>query len=392
MKIIIKTLEGLEPILAEELKSLLVTDIKILRRAVECEGNWAHIYKCNYQLRTALRVLVPIKSAQVYNNESLYEAIESIDWTAYIREGADFAIDSVVSGEIFTHSKWVVYKAKDAIVDQLRDKYEKRPNINTDDPDIRISLHIQGTQLTVLLDSSGKSLHLRNYKYRNYKAPLNEVLAAGIIKLSGWDHVKILHDPMCGSGTFITEALMQAANIPAGKFIESFAFEKWPEYYEEVWTKVKNSANESIVNPDTEFIASDITPYAVRDVKKNLQKFPFKEKVKIFERDFFKTHGHSNRILFMNPPYNKRVELDDDHSFYKSIGDALKTYWKGSTAWLISGNLEAMKSFGLRSTEKHTLFNGGIESKLYKFELYEGSKKSKHSKPDYRSDRSGNQH
>ena len=337
MKIIIKTLEGLESILAEELESLFVSDIKILRRAVECEGNWAHLYKCNYQLRTALRVLMPIKNTDVYNNESLYDAIYSIDWTAYIKEGAEFAIDSVVSGETFTHSKWVVYKTKDAIVDQLREKYEKRPNINTDDPDIRISIHIQGTKLTVLLDSSGKSLHLRNYKYRNYKAPLNEVLAAGIIKMSGWDHKTILHDPMCGSGTFITEALMQAANIPSGKFIESFAFEKWSEYYDEVWTKVKETANEAIINPDTEFIASDLLPYAVRDVKKNLQKFPFKEKVKVFERDFFKTHGHSDRILFMNPPYNKRVELNDDHEFYKLIGDALKTFWQGSSVWLISG-------------------------------------------------------
>ena len=225
MKIIVKTLEGLEPILAAELESLMLTDIKILRRAVECEGNWAHLYKCNYQLRTALRVLMPIRECQVYNNESLYDAVYGIDWSAYIREGATFAIDSVVSGDIFTHSKFVAYKSKDAIVDQLREKYEKRPSIDTQNPDIRINIHIQGTQLTVLLDSSGKSLHLRNYKYRNYKAPLNEVLAAGIIKMSGWDHKKILHDPMCGSGTFITEALMQAANIPAGKHIESFAFE-----------------------------------------------------------------------------------------------------------------------------------------------------------------------
>jgi putative N6-adenine-specific DNA methylase len=382
MKIIIKTLEGLEPVLAKELEALYVTDINILRRAVECEGNWAHLYKCNYQLRTALRVLLPIKTAQVYNQESLYDAVYSIDWSAYIREGATFAIDSVVSGETFRHSKFVVYKSKDAIVDQLREKYDKRPSINTDDPDIRINIHIQEQDLTILLDSTGKSLHLRNYKYRNYKAPLNEVLAAGIILMSDWDQKQILHDPMCGSGTFITEALMQAANIPSGKFIESFAFEHWPEFHNEIWDKIKASADDAIINPDTEFIASDLAPYAVRDVKKNLQKFPFKEKVKIFERDFFKTHGHPDRILFLNPPYNKRVELDDDQEFYKAIGDALKTFWQGSNAWLITGNLEAMKSFGLRPSERHTLFNGGIESKLFKFEMYEGSRKSKHDKVD----------
>lgn len=378
MRIIVKTLEGLEEVLAKELESLYVTDITPLRRAVECEGNWAHLYKCNYQLKTALRVLLPIKTLHVNSDQELYDAVFSIDWTAYMSEKSTFAIDAVTSGDIFTNSQYVTYKTKDAIVDQIREKCGERPSINTKNPDIRINIHIQSTQLTILLDSSGKSLHLRNYKLRNYKAPLNEVLAAGIIMMSDWDYKRILHDPMCGSGTFVTEALMQAANIPGGFFIEQFAFEKWPEYHAEIFEKIKETARDQIINPDTEIIASDLSAYAVRDVKKNLQNFPFREKVKVYNRDFFKTHGHSDRILFMNPPYNKRVELEDDLEFYKMIGDALKTFWQGSTAWIISGNPEAMKSFGLRPSMKKTLFNGGIESKLFKYELYEGSKKQKY--------------
>lgn len=374
-------MEGLEQILADELQDLNLSNIKILRRAVSCEGNVSQLYRCNYQLRTALRVLVPMVSFEAFDEEELYDACRSIEWDRFMTHKTSFAIDSTVSGNVFKHSQYVIYKIKDAIVDQFRENGFDRPNINTKNPDIRFNVHVRENEISILLDSSGKSLHLRNYKIRNYKAPVNEVLAAGLIKLTGWDHAKTFHDPMCGSGTFVTEALMQAGNIPAGKYIEKFAFQKWPDFQREIWQAVKSAADNAIINPDVEIVASDLSAYAVRDVKKNLQKFPFKEKVKTYQRDFFKTHGNPNSILIMNPPYDKRVSVDNIYEFYSNIGNALKQFWKGSEAWVLSGNSDAMKKFGLRPSVKHPIYNGGIESKFYKFELYEGSKKSKYNNP-----------
>lgn len=375
MQFIIKTLEGLEEVLAQELSELQLSDIKILRRAVSCTGSWAQLYKCNYELRTALRVLVPIKRFELQTQEDLYNAVQSIKWKDYIPKNKSFAINGTVSGELFKHSQFAIYRTKDAIVDQLTDEYDKRPKVSPKDPDILVDIHLNNTTLSLSLDSTGRSLHIRNYKYRNYKAPLNEVLAAGIIALSGWDGTQTFHDPMCGSGTFVTEALMIAANIPASKFNANFAFQNWTEFHPEIWNLVKESGDARIKHPKSKLFASDINPMAVRDTKKNLQKFPFKEHVKVFERDFFTLPPKSGTCLFMNPPYNKRIEMQDIHAFYKKIGDTLKTKWAGSQAWLISSNNEAMKHFGLRSSKRIHLNHGGTEAKLYNFEIYEGSKK-----------------
>jgi len=378
MKITITTLQGLENVLAKELSDLNLTNITVGNRVVECEGSWAQVYKCNYQLRTAIRVLLPIRNFEIHNEDDLYDAIASIEWKPYIRKKDTLAITAVVFSENFTNSRYVTYKAKDAIVDQLRDNHGYRPDIELKNPDTLIHLFIKHDQLIVSLDSSGQSLHLRNYKERFYKAPLNEVLAAGMIQLSEWDKKKTFIDPMCGSGTLITEALMIASNIPAGYYIEEFGFERWPEFYPDIFKMVKDNAKEAIHAPEASIHGSDLNSYAVRDSRKNLQRLPFRENVKLFERDLFKLPSLSNCHIMMNPPYDSRIELDDIHDFYNSIGDCLKNFWQGSDAWVFTSRRDAMKSFGLRSTRKFTLDNGGQEAKLYKFELYAGSKKSKH--------------
>lgn len=379
MEIVVKTLEGLEEVCAKELESLQLSNIEILNRAVKCEGNWAQLYKCNYCLRTAMRVLVPIKSELIYTQDDLYTLGRSIDWSEYIPKKRTFAISGTINGDLFPHSRFPVFRLKDAIVDQLSEEQGYRPNVDPRKPDVAIDLYINAdNEVAISLDSSGKSLHLRNYKYRQYKAPLNEVLAAGIIKLSGYDGTQVFQDAMCGSGTLLTEALMISANIPAGKFIHRFAFQNWSNYYSDIWNGVKEIANAGIRHPEAELIGSDLNAMAIRDVKKNLQDFPFKERVSLFQRDFFKTNGHPDRLLIMNPPYDKRIATENVDQFYRQIGDALKTFWQGSTAWIVTSNLSAMKSFGLRPSQKVTLNNGGLESKLYKFELYEGSKKAKH--------------
>lgn len=380
MKFLIKTLEGLESVLAKELESIMLSDIQVLRRAVSCSGNWAQLYKCNYLLSTALRVLVTLEEFELSNQDDLYSSIRSIDWKNYIPKNKTIAINGTVSGELFNHSQFAIYRTKDAIVDQLLEVYGKRPNVNTDKPDVLIDIYIRDNKLVVSLDSSGRSLHIRNYKYRQYKAPLNEVLAAGILAIAEWDGNKDFHDPMCGSGTFVTEALLKCARIPASYFNPKFAFQNWTEYHEEIWKAVKESADALIQHPEIRISASDINPLAVRDVKKNLQKFPFREKIRIFQQDFFRMEGRPGVSLFINPPYNKRISVDDPFAFYKSIGDALKSNWKGSEAWIITANIDAMKHLGLHATNKHTLNHGGTEARLLNYTIYEGSKKSKYKK------------
>lgn len=378
MKITITTLAGLESVLYKELSNLNVSNIQVGQRAVTCEGSWSHVYRCNYLLRTAIRVLLPIKECTIENEDALYEAAHTVDWSAYIKPKSKMAIKSVVNGEQFTNSRYVLYKVKDAIVDQLSERHNFRPRIDPKQADVLINVHIKGDALTISLDTSGRSLHLRNYKERAYKAPVSEVLASGILLLSEWEKEKDLVDPMAGSGTFITEGLMQAANMPAGYYIEEFGFEKWDEFYPDIFKSVKETANDQIRSPECTLYASDLNSYAVRDVRKNMQRFPFKEKVKIFQRDFFKMPPRKDTHMIMNPPYDSRLKVADINDFYKQIGDSLKNFWAGSTAWVLTNRMDAMKHFGLHSSAKYTLDNGGKPAKLYKFEMYEGSRKKKH--------------
>ena len=377
MKIVVTTLQGLESVLAKELHDLNLQNIKISKRAVECEGTWSQVYKCNYYLRTAIRVLLPIEEFQVNNEQELYDAVYSIEWNRYIKEDNTIAIKTVANSSVFNNSRFLTYKAKDAIVDYLRDKHNFRPSVDTKNPDNQIHLFINDHRMIVSMDSSGQSLHLRNYKERFYKAPLSEVLAAGIIMLSDWNEEDTFYDPMCGSGTLVTEALMIASRLPAGYFRASFGFEKWADYHPEIFKSIKETARERIQEPACSFKGSDFNKFAVRDLKKNLQRLPFKEKVEVFQRDFFKTSAHKSHHVVMNPPYDKRVEQKGLKEFYKMMGDQLKNHWQGSQAWIFTTRQDAMKSFGLHSSKKYTLDNGGDEAKLYKFEIYEGSKKEK---------------
>lgn len=377
MKLVIKTMEGFEEILREELEELHLQNINLLKRGVECEGNWAQLYKCNYLLRTAIRVLVPIATFEIESQEEFYQALRTIDWARYIADGQTFAVRSTVFGEIFSNSLFVTYRCKDAIVDQLSEEKNYRPNVDIENPDIVINIHLHMNKLSVALDSSGRSLHLRNYKQRSYKAPLNEAFAAGILKLAKWDKKQTFYDPMCGSGTFTTEALMSAANIPAGMFIEKFSFENWPEFHADIWQSVKEAAQAAIHPPEGEIIASDIHSYAVRDLRKNLQMLPHRKMVTIKEEDFLRSKGDSKGIIFLNPPYDKRIKVRNVTQFYRTISDHLKQEWQGSSVWILSGNGQAMKSFGLKHSAKLTLDNGGIPAKLYNYELYAGSKKAK---------------
>lgn len=371
-----KTLSGLEPALAAELKALGATGIRELKRAVTFDGDLRMMYRANYELRTALRILMPIYSFPAYNERNLYEGIREIDWSELMRVDDTLAVDAITQGEVFRHSQYAGLLTKDAVVDQFRERYDRRPNVNTAAPTLRINVHIQGTHCDVSLDASGDSLHRRNYRRDTVDAPLNEVLAAGMILLSEWNGKSNFVDPMCGSGTLPIEAAMIATHTPSQVKRESFGFFRWNDFNRKLWQEVKKEADDKIQIPDCQIFAFDKDNRARNATSINLMSAGFDAIVRTDKISFEKLEPPSAAgTLITNPPYDERLKMDDIAAFYKSIGDNLKQRWAGWDAWLISSNRDALKHVGLRPSRKITLFNGALECSFQKFELYEGTKR-----------------
>ncbi len=371
-----KTLSGLEPALAAELKTLGATGIRELKRAVAFDGDMRMLYRANYELRSVLRVLIPIHSFPAYNEKNLYEGIREIDWSQYMRVDDTLAVDAVTQGEVFRHSQYAGLLTKDAIVDQFRERYQRRPNVNTVAPNLRINIHVQGTHCDVSIDASGESLHRRNYRRDTVEAPLNEVLAAGMILLSGWNGQGNFVDPMCGSGTIAIEAAMIGTHTPPQIKRESFGFFRWPDFNRKLWEEVKNEADARIQPFEFQIFASDKENRARNAVGINTMAAGLENVVRIDRIPFEKlVPPEVPGVLITNPPYDERLKMDDIAAFYKSIGDRLKQQWAGWDAWMISSNREALKQVGLRASRKITLFNGALECSFQKFELYEGTKR-----------------
>lgn len=373
-----KTMFGFEGVLAKELRKLGALNIEEGVRSVSFEGDMGFMYKANLCLRTAIKIIKPIHSFTVRNEEELYKKIYAFDWTEYLTPHTTFAIDTTVNSENFTHSLYVSQKVKDAIVDKFRDLDGIRPDVDIKFPDLRINIHIQKEHCNVSLDTSGRSLHQRGYKTATNIAPINEVLAAGLLLLSGWDGQSDFLDPMCGSGTILVEAAMIACNIPVNINRKEFAFEKWPDYDQELFDKIV----ESCLNKTREFhfkIAGyDKAPSAIRKAQDNIENANLSEYIKVGQFNFFETEKavDSHLHILFNPPYGERLDIDME-DFYKNIGDTLKNHYAGTDAWLITSNLEALKFVGLRPSRKIKVFNSHLESRLVKYVMYEGSKKAK---------------
>ena len=312
------------------------------------------------------------------NEQALYSQIYRLPWEKLISETQTIAVRAVLNSDQFTHTQYISQKTKDAICDRLRHKFDWRPSVDTRNPDHEIQIHIRGNDLTVGLNSSGDSLHKRGYRTEKGIAPMSEVLAAGIIQLTGWDGKTPVYDGMCGSGTLAIEAALFAMNIPSGVLREKFGFMNWPQYDEELFEKVKQGAIDRINEDPPEMYASDISPNAARKAKNNLANAQISDIVKCFTKDFLKTEKPATRgVLVMNPPYGERLNQDDNQEFYKEIGDKLKADFDGWDCWIISSEMRALKSVGLRSSKRITLFNGPLECRLVKYEMYRGSKKEK---------------
>ncbi|TRZ43775.1 THUMP domain-containing class I SAM-dependent RNA methyltransferase [Robertkochia solimangrovi] len=378
-KMLAKTMHGMEEILEKELKQMGAINVEKGIRSVSFEGDLGFMYKANLSLRTAIKILKPMKSFFIRSEQDLYNRINRIEWEQYLKVDGTFAIDATVNSKLFNHSHYIALKTKDAIVDRFRDSYGKRPDVDLKHPDLRINIHIHGNQCNVSFDSSGSSLHHRGYRTATNMAPINEVLAAGILLLSGWDGQCDFMDPMCGSGTMAIEAAMIACNIPANINRREFAFEKWQDYDEELFEKIFDSCMKKTREFHFKIRAFDKAPSAVRKALDNVKNANLSNYITVDQQDFFEStkEGEEKLHMVFNPPYGQRLEIDIEN-FYKHIGDTLKQGYPNTEAWFISSNLEAIKSVGLRPSRKIHLYNGKLDSRLLKFEIYAGSKKAKY--------------
>ena len=376
---IAKTFFGFEEILAKELQQLGGQDVEIGTRAVTFKGDKGFMYKANLSLRTALKILKPIYYFKATNDQNLYKGIQGIDWSKYLNENQTFVIDTTIHSDNFKHSQFVSQKAKDAIVDQFREKSGQRPSVEKDHPDLRINIHIDKDQVSVALDTSGASLHQRGYKTATNIAPINEVLAAGMLLLAGWEGKSDFLDPMCGSGTVLAEAAMIACNIPANINRKEFAFEKWSDWDNDLFDQIIDALMKRTREFHHTITGYDKAPSAVQKAKDNIQNANLDDYITISQADFFETKKENSgplQIVF-NPPYGERLNIELER-FYREIGDTLKNNYSNTNAWFITANLEALKFVGLRPSRKIKLFNGSLEARLVKYEMYAGSKKGKY--------------
>ncbi len=370
---IAKTFHGLEEVLAQELSEICAKDITLLNRAVSFRGNNELMYKANYHLRTALRILEPILSERIINEYQLYDAVKSINWQQYLNNNETLYVDSVVSSSYFNHSRFVSQKVKDAIVDQFKELTGRRPSVDNNDPTVRINVHIARDKLVLSLDSSGDSLHKRGYRVEQGNAPINEVLAAGLILLTGWNGNKNFIDPMCGSGTLPIEAVLIAYNIPPGTYRKKYGFENWHNFNPELFKEIIDHKEEK-KNINFSIIGSDISKKAIQIARRNASNALLTKKLSfsLCSIDNFSAATNEGTAV-INPPYGERLKDAEINSLYSYIGDSLKKRFSDYDVWIISSNKNALKKIGLRTSKRLTLFNGPLECKYHKFEIYEGS-------------------
>ena len=367
-----KTFQGLEDVLSEELIALGAQNVEIGLRMVTFEGDLELMYKANLCCRTALRILKPIIKFTASNSDELYDMVRDFDWDKYLSPDKTFAIDSTVNSSEFTHSKFVTYRVKDGIADYFNDKYGRRPSIRLNGADINLNVHIAGERVTISLDSSGESLNKRGYRVAQTEAPINEVLAAGIILKTGWRGESNFVDPMCGSGTFLIEAALIAANINPGVFRQNFAFEKWADFDKELFEQLYNDDSQ-----EREFAykiyGGDIAQAAIAAARKNIKAAGVENMVELECKPFDQwTEAPANGILITNPPYGERINPTDITGLYKSIGHTLKFVFKGYHAWILGYKDEHFKEIGLKPSVKFPILNGSLECELREYVMFDG--------------------
>ena len=372
---IAKTLAELEDVLAEELISLGANDVEIGTRMVSFTGDKALMYRANLHCRTALRILKPIYEFKAETADEVYEAIKQVNWEEYLSLNSTFAIDAVVYSHIFNHSKFVAYKVKDAIADWFTEKYDKRPSVSLSNPDVMLNIHVSHNKCTLSLDSSGDSLHKRGYRVAQTEAPLNEVLAAGMILKSGWKGESVFIDPMCGSGTILIEAAMIALGIPPGIHRSNFAFEKWKDFDKDLFSDIYNddSGTRELMYP---IIGSDISPKAIAIAEKNIKSAGLNKYIELSVKSFqqYEEAPAESGVVITNPPYGERIKVDELDVLYSMIGERLKHVFTGFRAYILSYRKESFDAIGLKHSKRFFLYNGPLECEMREYEIFSGKR------------------
>lgn len=372
---IAKTMAGLEDVLAEELIGLGANNLEIGKRMVSFEGDLALMYKANIQCRTALRILRPVYEFKAKTTDDIYKKVKAMNWFEHLTEDNTFAIDAITFSDYFTHSKFVAYRVKDAIADYFMQRTEKRPSVNVENPDLLINFHIAHDKCTLSFDSSGESLHKRGYRVAQTEAPLNEVLAAGMILKTGWRGGSDFIDPMCGSGTLLIEAAMIAMNVPPGIYRQNFAFEKWKNFNADLF--------ETIYNDDSgerefkyKIYGSDISSEAIAIAAKNVKNAGLDKSIdlKVMPFESYTEAPSENAILVTNPPYGERIKPEDLFGLYENIGERLKHVFMGYSAWILSYKKECFDKIGLKPSKKIQLVNGSLQCEFRKYDIFAGKK------------------
>lgn len=367
---------GLEPVLVKELEQLGAERIVALKRAVSFEGDKRLLYRANLELHTALRILMPVKKFRAPHEDSFYRQINKMDWSEFLSVEDTIAVDAVSFSKHLSHTKYLALRTKDAIVDHFRKITGERPNVDVNNPNLRLHVHISKDECTLAFDASGDSLHKRGYRVDGMEAPINEVLAAGLIALSGWEYDTDFIDPMCGSGTLLIEAALWAYNIPPQLHRDSMGFMRWKDFDPVLWSEVIKNSKAGMRDFSHRILGFDQSFKAIKATQQNILAAHLEGKIEVDRRKFQKLNKPSQEaIMVMNPPYDERLEEENISELYKEIGDRLKNEFSGYTTWIISSNKDALKSIGLRPSQKFTVYNGQLECKFQKFDLYEGSKK-----------------
>jgi len=373
----VTTFFGLEEILAKELLHLGGKEITPFKRGVSVVGDIGFLYKINLCSHTALKIVIPIIKFNANNENEFYDNIKKIDWERFISVTDSIMIESVLNSDLFTHSLFVSQKAKDAIVDRFRERTGKRPDVDLIFPAFKLYIHVFKNEVTINLDSSGDPLYKRGYRSDINDAPMKEVLAAGLVKLSGWErHIELI-DGMCGAGTIAIEAALWANNIPPGYYRPNFTFMKWHNYDEKLFETIYESSISKIKNEPVNIIANDIDELTVKKAITNTKNAKVDDVVTCVNHSFFDLNpSRKGGVVILNPPYGERLEVQEIEKLYKEIGNKLKKDFQNYNAWIITSSPEAIKSIGLRPSRKIQIYNGSLECRYLKFELYGGSKKA----------------
>ncbi len=373
------TLFGLEEVLQRELQQLGGKNVEVFKRGVSCVGDLGFLYKANLCARTTLKIIVPIARFEAANEQALYDGIKQLPWEQFMDIDDSLMVEAVANSELFTHTLFIAQKTKDAICDRFREKTGRRPDVDLIHPTLKIYVHIYKNEVSVNIDSSGELLYKRGYRTDTNKAPINEVLAAGLVALSGWQpHLQFI-DGMCGSGTIAIEAALRANNVPPGYFRHEFGFMKWRNFDEQLFETIYEGALAKVKDDKLDIWANELETSTLKKAQSNIKNAKLEDVIKTSNESFFDLKpDRKGGVIILNPPYGERLSEQEVGQLYKEIGNKFKKDFGGYTGWVITSSLEGFKSIGLRPSRKIALFNGSLECRFLKFEMYEGSKKTKY--------------